>query len=288
MPLTTTSLWCFPAFAVLASLPACGEGHLSYLREGELSATFAVEAGTRAVRVEIPLGSIKVEAGEPGRIEFRGLFRRASDTAEGLARLEELDFTLTRVMSDEPGVIALSAPNLPEGLDSITHALILRTHLRVPVDLAVELIAGRGELTVVERRGPVRVRTGSGDVRLSQVHADAEVVTGHGHCFVEGHRGGLDVRTKFGTILAFLDGLGAAGVRLTTEEPSIQCHLPRGAGFELEAEVALGEAVNTFDLPIEPLGESGQQFRGSVGGGGPTVRLECGRGYVTATVRKSR
>jgi hypothetical protein len=98
---------------------------------------------------------------------------------------------------------------------------------------------------------------------------------------VSDHAGGLDVETGFGTILARVTAVAPAGIRLSTREPSIVLSVPANASFELDARVELGEAINTFGVPVRAHGAHGQAMQGIVGAGGPLVSVTCGSGYLS-------
>ena len=114
--------------------------------------------------------------------------------------------------------------------------------------------------------------------------------TGNGEVVIHDHHGSLEASTGYETIVAYVEEFGEAGVRLRTEGPSMIVHLPPEQGFDLDARVdrsTVGKVGvrQSFDLPVEEVGR-GHRARGSVRGGGPPVRLEVGRGYLSVVDRR--
>jgi hypothetical protein len=237
----------------------------------------------------VPLGSVTVEPGEPGRLRFDGRCRLAADTAEGLARLGEVGAHPVFGPTGEPGVYRFASPELPPEFDTRSHVVVLKGNLQLPPDVALDVETGRGHLAAIDWRAPVRLHTGSGDLQVKGARADVVAFTGLGNCVVTDHRGGLEVEAGEGAILAFVDELGP-GVRLATTTPSITVHLPADASFALDARVRRASDPrkasirNSFDVPVEPAGE-GHRCCGAVGSGGPPVVLQVGRGYVSVPKR---
>ncbi len=114
--------------------------------------------------------------------------------------------------------------------------------------------------------GPVRLITGSRDIKMDQFTESLELET---------HRGDIELmpgRVPLPSIEA-RSGIGR-----------IDLILPAKASFDLQATAERGEAVNDFGPPIvkEMEGRTAT-LKGKVGDG-PTIRLTASRGSVT--VRK--
>jgi len=57
--------------------------------------------------------------------------------------------------------------------------------------------------------------------------------------------------------------------------------LPAGTQADVEAETVHGSIENSFGLEVKQDGFVGRSLRGSIGGGGPRVRLENVNGSIT-------
>ncbi|MCX6637308.1 MAG: DUF4097 family beta strand repeat-containing protein [Acidobacteria bacterium] len=144
-------------------------------------------------------------------------------------------------------------------------------------ELSVEKMPGQlrmalGQVTAENLVGPVRLKTKSRDVVISDLSQSLEI-------FVE--RGDLDIRPGK-TPLAKMD--------LETRSGNIQMAIPQGAKFELSAVAKRGDVENEYGEPLRLAGErgrgkdSGATLAGAVGQG-PALKLTTGRG--TITIRKA-
>ncbi len=262
-------------------LASCGDGTLGYVSEQELTGEYPLPAGTHTLVVRLPSGSLSIICGEQGKVTIKeGRSRLAADLAEDFEVLKQLDFTLRPQAGGEPGVLHLGTASLPASLKPEKTAMIMRVLLEVPAEISVDLETGRGPVSVVDRHGDVRVHTGSGDLRFSGNHGHLRAFTGMGGCLVENHRGGLELETMHGTILAYVDEVGPGGLQLRTHGGSVQCRVPMDAAFDLEMFTKIGECKSSFGLPVEAL-EQGMKIRGAVRGGGPDAYLWSARGDLS-------
>src|SRR5690606_13620378 len=204
------------ASAVLAAL-----GGRSRAFEEDVRDARELPPDLRVLRVHIPLGTLSVESGEPGRLTFEGRSRRVAATQADLERLREVDFRPVLSPTDEPGVYEYAAPDPPETLDEAGQAaMVLKGVLRLPPDVAVDVRTFRGPLSVVDRRADVRLWTASGDLRVDGVTGDVAATTHRGNVILRGIRGSVAVETDDGAILAFIDEIGPGGLQLDSEQPA--------------------------------------------------------------------
>ena len=262
-------------------LASCGDGTLGYVFDASLAGEFRLDEGTHTVAVRVPTGSVSIISGEAGRVKIKdGRSRLAADRAEDLQVLRQLDFTLHPKTNHEPGVMELGTASLPVSLNPSKTAMIMRVLLEVPHDISVDIQTGRGPVSVVDRRADITVHTGAGDLNFRRNQGNLVGFSGTGDCLVDSHRGGLDLQTMEGAVIAYVDELGKKGVQLRTHAGSIQCKLPVGAAFDLDMLTEIGAGISGYDLPVETL-ERGVQIRGMVLGGGPEVRLWTARGDLS-------
>lgn len=137
-----------------------------------------------------------------------------------------------------------------------------RTELRaaaVPGTVTLDL----SDLRLSQVTGPVRFRTSSRDVHVSEVS------------------GGLELEVERGD-LEIVAARGAAGkMDAHTRNGDIDLVLPAGAGFDVNATTGQGEAENEYGgaLTVEGSGRR-HTVRGKTGNG-PQITVETGRGAVT-------
>ena len=283
--MNTTPLPLLPMLAPLLLLTACGGPRI----EQELKSSLALPGDCRVLHIEIPTGAVTVEAGEPGRIDVDAITGRIAANDAALARLAEIDFVPALVAGDAAGVYRFVLPGPPPDLDPRETAMIFRGLLRVPPEVAIRVHTARGDLAARGMRAAVALETEAGDLLLQDVAGPAEASTEHGNCTVTGQRGALRLRTGEGKIVAYLEAIDVGGVDLATTGTAIVCHVPPDAAFELDARVEESEEGklsirDAFGVPVRQEGQ-GHVARGTVNGGGPTLRLSVGRGWISVVGR---
>ncbi|MHC5064519.1 MAG: DUF4097 family beta strand repeat-containing protein [Planctomycetota bacterium] len=214
-----------------------------------------------------------------------GMGLLASDLEEDFAKLSALDFQLIAKQGEGEAEMLMEPPGLPVGLDPKRSAMVMRFVMEVPADLELDVKTTRGHCAVDGRQADVRVHTGSGEIKFSNIAGAGRAFTGDGGCIVNGHRGDLNLETKNGTVLAYLDELGPNGVEVLVEVGAIRFWMPPGAEFDLEMVAEFGEGKNSYGLPIEEKGR-GMKSQGKVAGGGPSVRLWCARGDLSVSPKQ--
>lgn len=138
-------------------------------------------------------------------------------------------------------------------------------------ELHAQAVPGRitmdlGDLTGSDVVGPVRLMSGSRDVKLEKFTQSLELETQHGD---------IDLQPR-GTPLPSIDARSGSG--------RIDLVLPEKARFQLQATAEHGDAMNDYGPPIQQERDGrSATLKGNVGDG-PTIRLTAGRG--TVTVRK--
>ncbi len=138
-------------------------------------------------------------------------------------------------------------------------------------ELHVEAVHGRismdlGQLSASDITGPIRMVTGSRDVKVEKFTHSLELETQRG-----------DVELTPGHIpLPVIDVKSGTG--------RVDLVLPAQAAFDLQATAEHGETVNDFGTPIEQVNEGrSSTLKGRIGNG-PTIRVTANRGSVS--VRK--
>ena len=140
------------------------------------------------------------------------------------------------------------------------------------------LSTGSGSIDANSIRGAASFETGSGDIRFSQSAAgDVKASTGSGSIRGTGINGGLKAETGSGDIE--VSGQPTSDWKLESGSGSIHIAVG-GAKFNLNAETASGTVH--MDQPITMQGEINRHHvRGTVNGGGPTIKAETGSGDIT-------
>ncbi len=118
-----------------------------------------------------------------------------------------------------------------------------------------------GDLRASGAVGPVRVVTRAKDIHLEDVTGDVRIDDSNAD--VEIHA----AKTPLGNI------------QVDNRRGRVALTLPAGAGFQLDAHATRGEIQSDFDVKIESSGHD-SRGSGSIGGGGPSVRLNTDRADI--------
>ncbi len=161
------------------------------------------------------------------------------------------------------------------GLDATSHGLNIDMHLsrrvdfvvRVPRWAAVKLVSTNGEIDVADLGGAFTVETTNGAIRGTNLSNTTSVETTNGAVTLDMAR------------------LGDGGVRCETTNGKIEVLLPHDAKATISARVTNG-AVSTSGLDLSKSGDtSRKRLEATMGGGGPSIRLETTNGLIALRSR---
>ena len=135
-------------------------------------------------------------------------------------------------------------------------------HLKVPASISLEKISVvNSTVTVQGVRGSVALETVNGSIHATDLGADAKLATVNG-----------SIHAAFATV--------SATQRITTDSVNGACELtlPAGTGAHIDLSTVNGSTRCDFPLTIEK--SSGRTLRGTIGGGGATVRADTVNGSI--------
>jgi DUF4097 and DUF4098 domain-containing protein YvlB len=124
-----------------------------------------------------------------------------------------------------------------------------------------EITMDRGDFHARSVSGPFRLQTRSKDIRLEEVSGDIQV---------ENRNGLVEVHTK--------TPLGA--IAITNFHGGIELNVPENAAFQLDAESKDGEIDSSGFSVTQDNRSRNASAKGTVGKGGPEVRLRTERGTI--------
>lgn len=121
-----------------------------------------------------------------------------------------------------------------------------------------------GNLTVRNIKGPFTVKTRDKDIRLEEVAGPVRVDNSRGNVQ---YRASLPPKTD---------------IEIRTQSSSIDLQLPRNASFQIDGKTKSGEIETDFKVPTLKVTQDQptNEISGSVGKGGPHVRLETTYGNL--------
>jgi len=210
-------------------------------------------------------GQISVGPGPEGTVHI-DITRRALTEDQARALIVTTSQSADKVIAEWTGAA---------GDDSVSFSV------QAPLTmLGLEAAAdGGGDVTVHDRSGVLRLRTGAGRVTTDNTTGDLSAISGGGPIQVARHTGKVEATTGAGsiTIAGTLTGLSSA---LATGGGNIDVTVPGDSNLVISAETEHGLASNDFGLPVVT-SQARQSFQGSIGSGAEgTLSLQTLGGEV--------
>jgi len=136
-----------------------------------------------------------------------------------------------------------------------------------------------GHIKVTRGQGSLNAHTSGGRIEVRNFSGDTEVRTSGGDLDLEKVSGKLVGKTSGGAIRASIPGPVSGDVKLETTAGNIDLLVPANAGLEIDATTSVGEVVSS--LPIQVSDVHREHLRGTLNGGGKSVRLGTSAGNIT-------
>ncbi len=255
-----------------------------------------------ALRLDLDRGNIVVTSGDDD--EVRVVVERkakASDEAEARETLRRHEVTIQK----HGGGVRVEARYDGEqrfwqrwrGGDE-GDGLRVQVRVEVPRRYNVDFATGAGNVQIDGLDGTVGGETGAGNIALGDIGGAVEVRSGAGNVDVEGAtgrlrvdvgagnvqlrsvRGHVEAHTGAGNIVAYITQQPEAASALSSGAGHVTAYLAeRVTGLRINASTSMGSAETDFPLDIED-GWVGKSFNGTIGQGGPALRLSAGMGNV--------
>lgn len=153
--------------------------------------------------------------------------------------------------------------------------------LRVPLHSMLELHTSNGRIDVTEVAGDLVLESSNGQIVTNKTFGNVRADTSNGAVTCRDAGGPLDLESSNGAITVQYSGELAADAEITctTSNGSIDLTLPQRATFALEARTSNGRIRSDFPLTL-PAEDNPKHIAGTVGAGGPTVRLRTSNGSI--------
>jgi hypothetical protein len=140
-----------------------------------------------------------------------------------------------------------------------------------------KLSTGSGSIHATGLQGGFTAGTGSGNIYIEQIGSgDVKASTGSGSIELKNLHGGLQAGTGSGNIK--VDGTPAAPWRLHTGSGSVELWTGN-AGLTLDASTGSGSVHSDREIASHGTMDH-HHVKGTIGGGGPEVRVETGSGSI--------
>lgn len=140
--------------------------------------------------------------------------------------------------------------------------------------------SGNGDVRVSTAAGPVRASSGNGDVQVSDAGGPVQASSGNGSIQVSTAAGPVNASTGNGSIDVRMRTLrGSEDLEFRTGNGRITVYLPESFQGEVDASTGNGRFASDFPLTVQ--GDvGGGRVRGTIGRGGPRIRMSSGNGRL--------
>ena len=262
-----------------------------------LSLTGIAQASTRIER------ALKLQPGGTLYLDTSGGDVRVRGTSETGARvivtsnLSDLEKAFELRFDEEPHAVRIAA-HRPSNAPLWYSHVSLRFEIEVPRLTSLELKTGGGDVNVSELEGTFRVKTSGGNVDVSDMKGNLDGETSGGDMRVRQLSGDLRLRTSGGDIRAAsvsgrveIHSAGgdievslvrgnASGGEVETSGGEIRVAVDPAVGLDVEASAGGGDVHS--DLPLTITGKvSESNLRGTLGKGGELLRLHSAGGDIS-------
>ena len=149
----------------------------------------------------------------------------------------------------------------------------------------VDARSGDGSIATSDISGDVGLDTGDGSISANNVTGNLKINTGDGSVSIKGQPRGLMAHTGDGSVSVDVTSATAAGDwELTTGDGGIHVSLPANFNAQVDAHTGDG-GIDATAFGLHTTGEDRNDLRGTIGSGGPTLRLRTGDGGITLSKR---
>lgn len=253
-------------------------------------------SGNPEVDVQTGSGNISVRTGAVGRINIEARIKASDHWGWGSDSRLSPEERVKRIEANPPVTQNGNTIIIGKIEDSeLRNNVSISYEITVPETTRLESQTGSGSQTIQDLRGPVRATTGSGSIEIGKIAGEIEAQSGSGHIEIGGADGNVTAHTGSGhiTLHNIKAGLrastGSGGIDadgdarndwdLHTGSGGINVRTPSSAAFHVDAESGSGGV--TINKPVTMQGTiSRRHIEGSVGSGGPMMRLRTGSGGI--------
>jgi DUF4097 and DUF4098 domain-containing protein YvlB len=168
----------------------------------------------------------------------------------------------------------------------------------IPRSLRLRAMTGNGDITIERAGSDVTASTGNGNIHIGETTGRVNVSTGNGDIQVDGATGSVSASTGIGRVSVLTSrgsvsantGTGDIDVRVSrgpidgdmrfvSGSGSIHVALPSDFNGRIDATSGTGTLRTDFEISV--VGRlNAQHVRGTIGRGGPLIRMSTGSGTI--------
>lgn len=271
------------ASALAASLPAA-----AWAADGNFERRLSVK-GPVLLSVETGSGSIHVQPGSANEVHIVAHVHAGNGwNLSG----SSADDRVKQVLANPP--ITQAGNIISIGKQMKVQNVSIDYEITTPRGTDLRAESGSGDIRITDEGGPVQaetgsgsidatglsdhvnLHTGSGDIKASMLSSlDVKAQTGSGSIDLKNVQGSLWAQTGSGNLE--ISGRPAQAWKLETGSGNVTV-ATGGAPFLIDAETGSGDVETS--VPVSSQGGDKHHVMGTVGGGGPKVRIETGSGDI--------
>ena len=255
-------------------------------------------SGQADLYVSTGSGTIHVTPGSGGQIHIVG------HVHAGWSSFGDVNSRIQRIVDNPPIVQNGNTVRVGEVTDhSLFNNVSIDYDVTVPADAALNLRSGSGDVEVSNvgrfvsagsgsgnvrvrgTHGPLDLESGSGDLQVDDAAAgDVKAKTGSGNIRINGFSGGLTARTGSGDIEAF--GRLQGGGMIAAGSGDVRLRLTPDSHFTVEAATGSGDIRVKMPGVVAANTESSRHHvTTQVNGGGPALQIRTGSGDIEISPR---
>jgi len=302
-----------PILALLAVAPAFGAVDRVVTRNYDVAPGGTVQVSTEGGKIQVEAAD-SPDANVGVRIEAREHIRAGSD-AEADELLKGLDLQIEQHAGDVSATAHYDRHGW--GFQMGSNPVRVDFVVKVPKRCSVNLTTSGGDISISNLNGQVKAHTSGGDISIGRILGDvsattsggevnlggaqgavhlvssgghittgplagrAEIKTSGGSIRVESIQGRLSALTSGGNVRAAFSGPMDGDSELSTSGGSVDATLGAATACNLDASTSGGSvSVKHLTVAIERGAPGRNRLEGSVGGGGPRLRLHSSGGDI--------
>lgn len=149
----------------------------------------------------------------------------------------------------------------------------------------LDLKTSNGAISTDQTAGPLRVSTSNGAVRVHSAEGTLVATTSNGAMDLQGRFSQLEADTSEGAVsVQLLPGSNLqSSSRVTTSDGSITMSVPRDLRSDVQISTTNGAIAD--GLPLQNSVKDQNNLRGTMNGGGPTLRVRTTNGSIAMNTR---
>ena len=219
---------------------------------------------------------LNIEGAQVAEVQIdyaRQIWGKNITPAEAQKAMDEMSLDFEK-RNKEVRVSASTGQNLNRGINVSKRLIAL--DIKVPVDMAIVVDSDNGAIAIHNVAGDINIDVNNAAIELTRVSGNIEISSDNGAIrLTSPSTGNLLLESDNGVINVSVDELAGDSYNIKTDNGMVNIALSQEVGADLEVTVENGRV--SADFPLE---RKGPTYTGSVGGGGPKIKVSTDNGMV--------